>query len=292
VTPSKKVIDIIAAVRNEEEVIPLFVAGVKSLSLPNEVEVRTFFVEDSSTDKTRSLLRDLASKDPAIRYIFLKKGYGQAAALALGLSRSDADAMIIMDVDGGHPLHIIPRMIEGYIGGADAVQGIRRSLSSRHRYRDFGTAAFNRIFWLVTGIQTARQNVYYRLVSQSFARILLADNRWKHFLRIDYNAFKQLRTSYVEFDAAERMLGASKYNFKRLLNFAIIAILSSISRVRFVMLLVLLLLISVAGAFYIWPFLALPGIALGFYLLCKFYKMSKNDVLAHMELDELPVHSD
>ncbi len=283
---TKRVLDIVVAVRNEEETLKYFIDKVRGLPLPPDIELRTIFVEDSSTDNTRPMLRALAKEDPRFRYLFLKRGYGQAAAIALGLSRSDADGMIMMDVDGGHPLNLIPSMIQDFLEGADIVQSIRRKISSRNRYRDLGTYAFNHLFKFVTGIHTERQNVYYRLVSQAVCRELLKNNRWKHFLRIDYSSVKKLKITYREFDATERISGVSKYNLRRLVKFAIKAILSTISLGRFIVLEFALFLSTFI--FLTTPawILSVASIGTFLYLLKEFLNMSRVDILKSMEVNE------
>ena len=120
-------VDIIVAVRNEEKNLVLFAESVRSLTLPGDVELGMIFVEDSSTDATLPVLCELASKDPLVHYYALEKGFGQGPAIVFGLSQSRADATIMMDVDGSHPVDVIPEMIERYLAGARIVQ-CRRGL--------------------------------------------------------------------------------------------------------------------------------------------------------------------
>ena len=61
-------IDIVAAVRSEALTIPGFVAGVRALPIPGDVQLGMLFVEDSSDDETLSILRKLSAEDPSVRY--------------------------------------------------------------------------------------------------------------------------------------------------------------------------------------------------------------------------------
>ena len=67
-------IDIVAAVRSEEESLPDFVRGVRSLPLSDEVELGLLFIEDSSDDDTLPTLRALSASDPSLRYYALAEG--------------------------------------------------------------------------------------------------------------------------------------------------------------------------------------------------------------------------
>jgi hypothetical protein len=90
----------------------------------------------------------------------------------------------------------------------------------------------------------------------------------------------------MEFDAAERTLGVSKYPLKRLLAFAVIAVLSSISFIRFCILSSLLLGVI---AFLIWiNFYASAAIVtvLTTTLVVAFYRMSVKDVFDRINVQE------
>jgi glycosyltransferase involved in cell wall biosynthesis len=284
-----KTIDIVVAVRNEEECLPGFFQKLEALALPSDVQLGCIFVEDGSTDRTREIIRGKAHQNPRVKYIFLTEGRGQAPAIALGMAHSRADAIIMMDVDGGHPLDVIPRMAEGFVDGALAVQAIRRQLTQRSRYRDIGTTLFNRLYRLFTGIDTEKQNVYYRLVSRPLVEQLLKNNRWKHFLRIDYRNYKGDAVRYVFFDAAERTFGQSKYNFKRLLRFALTAVLSSVNSARFAVLIALMLAVG-SLLLYLGFVLVALAILAGTVALCYlFTKMELIDVLKSFSIQESAV---
>ncbi len=281
-----KSIDLIVAVRNEEQSLPGFVSRLEALQCGPEVSLGVVFVEDGSTDRTRELLRDMATKNPRIKYIFLAQGFGQAPAIALGIAHSKADAVIMMDVDGGHPLDVIPQMVHEYLNGASAVQAVRRRIVERSRYRDLGTKVFNRAYRLLTGIDTNRQNVYFRLVSRDLFQSLLRNRRWTHFLRINYRGLQHLKVSYVEFEAAERTFGVSKYNLKRLIAFAWIATLSSMSGVRFCLLGVVAAVVAstfVAAGVPIVPWLIAVLIAGSAW---QFVRLSTVDVLQRFTIVE------
>lgn len=285
-TSNPRVIEIIVAVRNEAENIPLFVDAVRRLALPPETRVQTLFVEDSSSDGTREVLRQYAKTTNAVSYLFLKRGFGQAPAIAFGLSYSSADAMITMDVDGGHPLDIVPVMIREFLGGASIVQAVRRTLAERSLARDIGTWVFNRLFFMLTGINSAKQNVFFRLLSRSEAARLIRDNRWKHFLRTDFSRYGDGSVRYVEFEARERTVGESKYNLLRLIRFAITAVLTSISAGRIAVLTAILGVLS--GLLLLASHLLLGGVVLVgvLLMLAEFWRLSSGDVFEQMEIEE------
>ncbi len=71
------------------------------------------------------LLRTISKEFNFVKFYSLKNDLGQYVALFFGINKSNADAVITMDVDGGHPVYIIRIMIEKYLNGYNLVQGHR-----------------------------------------------------------------------------------------------------------------------------------------------------------------------
>jgi glycosyltransferase involved in cell wall biosynthesis len=225
-------IDIVTAVRSEESTIPAFVEHVRSLPLPADVEVAMLFVEDSSDDGTRVLLRKLSAESPAIRYWCLERGFGQCPAIVYGMARSTADAVVMLDVDGSHPIDAIPAMIERFRSGARIVQCRRRAAGGRRGWRDLASQAFGRLGRAITGVDLQEQNIYFRLVSAEIAQMLVGTPRYWRFLRFPLPAAGSPDLAVLEVDTPERAIGESKYDLVRLLRLALDGVLSLIPPAR------------------------------------------------------------
>lgn len=279
-------IDVIVAVRDEEQSIPVFLQKIAALPLPPEVELKVVFVEDSSTDATRPLLRRLAREDRGVGYYSLVRGFGQGLAVTFGLSRSDADAMIMLDVDGSHPVEVIPEMIDAYRHGAHVVQCVRRSLANRKAYRSAGARLYAFGAQLLTGIDATEQNIFYRLVSADIVRQLLQQPRYWTYLRFPLPRRPEgaLRKIYV--DTEERQLGESKYGFRRLVRLAIDGVLSQMPAAR----LGVFVGVAVALVWWLWAVALWPlavAIAGGTaWLLFHYQRLSRPDALERIEVLE------
>jgi glycosyltransferase involved in cell wall biosynthesis len=279
-------VDVIVAVWNEEQCIPAFLDTLMALPLPEGVDLRVTFVEDSSTDGTRPLLRRLADENPRVGFYSLVKGFGQGPALIFGLSRSTADAMIIMDVDGSHPLEVIPEMIRHFLGGAQAVLCVRKSFANRKAHRRLFARAYQLGVRLLTGADGAEQNIYYRLISANVARRLLQQPQYWTHLRFPLPCRPEgtLRKVYV--DMEERVLGESKYGVGRLAGIAVDGVLSLMSGRRFAALLATLGLIALVLAHSsLWPLAVLAALGIGL-LIRRFIRMRRPDTLRQMQVLE------
>jgi glycosyltransferase involved in cell wall biosynthesis len=281
-----KLIDIIAAVRNEEDSIPVFVETINRLNIPESVSLGIILVEDSSVDGTVEVLRAMAGKYLNVRYYSLRKGFGEGPAVVFGMKQSGADAVITMDVDGGHPLDIIPHMIERFLDGADIVQAVRTTMKNRKPYRNIGTSLFGLFTKIIAGMDFTEQNVYYRLVSREYADTIIQNRKCIHFLRIRFPRNNDRRVEKIYFDAEERKLGKSKYNLIRLTRLSIDGLISVISLPRMVCIEILLVIAGILGILFGHFYISLPPIFIAIFILVRYYQLVYNAILDQMEIKE------
>ena len=279
-------IDIIAPVRDEGETLPAFAQKAMSMTLSPEVSLGIIFVEDGSRDRTVSALRELSAVNSSVRFFSLRNNRGQAAAVAFGMKQSSADAIIMMDADGSHPLQIVPEMIARFRSGADVVQAVRIESGQEVRYRRAGSRMLNTMIYILTGVRTQRQNVYFRLISRDISQRLLKNNRFLYFFRTNFPKRVKVRQEYVYFRESRRKTGRSKYGLGRLIKVAMAAPFSVISTGRFI---ALAGLAGLAGAVCLAvgrPAEALVLLALDFVAILKFLRMSRTDITGQVAILE------
>lgn len=211
-----KSVDILVAVRSEEKNIPEFILKIKEL-VPKNVKVNIIFLEDGSTDGTVKLLRELSEGRNDINYISFENKYGQYAALTYGLTISDADAVITMDVDGGHPIETAMEMIKLYLEGNNLVQGHRIVYKRKKVYRTIMSYTYNLFYYLIVGVNFFKQNVMFRLMDKLTKEKFLQHKNWWHIFKTNFRKKDGIRITYLEYTAPEREFGESKYGLFRLL---------------------------------------------------------------------------
>lgn len=279
-------IDVLVAVRDEEESIPIFLERIAALSLPVDVELKVVFIEDSSEDGTRRLLRRLAATDPSVGYWSLARGFGQGIAVTFGMSRSRADAMIMMDVDGSHPPEAIPELVDGFLEGAQVVQCVRRTLANRRLYRRLGASTFQALAPRIVGVDFREQNVFFRLVSADMARRILEQPRYWRYLRFPLPTEPAGVVRFIPVHTPERVHGESKYGFLRLVNLAVDGTLSVLSTARLVIIGLLVTLLGVVlVAIGCAPLAVLLALA-ALWPLQRFLALRRKDTLKRIEVTE------
>lgn len=90
----------------------------------NPVEI--LIVDGGSTDGTREFARDLAETQDYVRFVHLRRKFGQSPALAAGFDHARGEIVIPMDADGQNDPHDIPALLnELDQEGLDCVSGWR-----------------------------------------------------------------------------------------------------------------------------------------------------------------------
>ena len=101
--------------------------------MPYEV----IFVDDGSTDNSRSILKEIHQKHPNHRYLGLSRNFGHQSALCAGLSHARGEAVVLIDADLQDPPECISLLLAKWREGYHVVYGIRQ-----HRKENFLKARF------------------------------------------------------------------------------------------------------------------------------------------------------
>jgi glycosyltransferase involved in cell wall biosynthesis len=104
-------ISIILPVYNEEENLrPLFKELLEVLE-GNFTDFEVIFVDDGSQDSSLEILKDLGEENEEVKWIELRKNFGQSYAIQAGLDQAEGDIIATMDSDMQNDPKDIPRLI-------------------------------------------------------------------------------------------------------------------------------------------------------------------------------------
>ena len=118
-------ISLIIPVYNEEENLRDLYREVTRSLAELDCAWEMVLVDDGSTDKSLSLIRELAGADPRVRYVSFAKNCGQSAAFAAGFRYAGGDVVVTMDADLQNDPSDISGMLKVYEQGVDMVIGWR-----------------------------------------------------------------------------------------------------------------------------------------------------------------------
>ncbi len=118
-------ISVVVPVFNEEENLPVLIS--KLVKVLNRLGLRyeMIFVDDGSSDGSRSILREMASQYPSLRIIGLKKNRGLSTALLAGMREARGGTIITLDSDLQNDPEDIPGLLS-YLDRYDMATGWRQ----------------------------------------------------------------------------------------------------------------------------------------------------------------------
>ena len=97
---------------NEEENLAENYQNVKEVLDRLSSSSEIIYVDDGSTDKGLSVLKDVAKKDPRVRIISFAKNFGQTAAMEAAFKLARGKIFITLDADNQNDPRDIPALLE------------------------------------------------------------------------------------------------------------------------------------------------------------------------------------
>ncbi|MBR0321090.1 MAG: glycosyltransferase family 2 protein, partial [Bacteroidales bacterium] len=105
-----KDLSIVISLYNEEESLPELIEWIEKVMTKEGYKYEIIMVNDGSTDASWKIVKDLASKNPAIRGICFRRNYGKSAALYHGFAAAEGRVVVTMDADLQDSPEEIPEM--------------------------------------------------------------------------------------------------------------------------------------------------------------------------------------
>ncbi|GEO05753.1 putative glycosyltransferase YkcC [Adhaeribacter aerolatus] len=218
-------ISVIIPVYNEaSNILPLHSRLHEVLAtLTNNYEI--IFVNDGSTDRSLSLIRELAQKDFQVKYIDFSRNFGHQVAVSAGIDKARGKALVIMDSDLQDPPELITALYARWQEGYEVVYTKRRARNGESTAKKLTARYFYRLLARITHISIPLDAGDFRIISRKVAEALKQMPEKHKFIRgqISWIGFSQ---TYLEYDRPERAGGESNYTYRKMIRLALDAITS------------------------------------------------------------------
>jgi glycosyltransferase involved in cell wall biosynthesis len=172
------------------------------------------YVDDGSTDKSLSVLREIAASDKRVRVITLRRNYGQTAAMSAGIDAAKGDILIPMDADLQNDPADIKRLLDKLNEGFDVVSGWRKNRQDKLISRKIPSQIANRIISWIGGVPLHD----YGCSLKAYRRDVIQDVRlygeMHRFIPI-YASWAGARVTEIPVEHHARTMGKSKYGISR-----------------------------------------------------------------------------
>jgi dolichol-phosphate mannosyltransferase len=183
------------------------------------------FVDDGSSDRSFSLVKQLARQDAVVRGISFSRNFGHQVAIMAGLEASHGEVVVTMDGDLQHPPSLIPALLTEYEKGYDIVNTIRHDTAGAGIGKRLTSALFYSLMRRMSDVQIIAGAADFRLMNRMVVDAFIRLPERDRFTRglVSWMGFRQTAITY---SAAARFSGTTKYTFRKMMRFALDAITS------------------------------------------------------------------
>lgn len=217
-------VSVVAPCYNEEDNLDALESRVMAAcesAVGDDFEI--VLVDDGSRDNTWSMIRDRAAANPHIRGVALSRNFGHQIALSAGLDTCEGDWVFVIDADLQDPPELLGEMLKLAEQGADVVFGKRCGRPGDSPMRKLAAAVFYRVLNWLSDVDIPADAGDFRLISRRVLDTLKKMPEQHRYIRgmVSWVGFRQVPFLY---DRTPRVAGVTGYNFRRLVSFAIDAI--------------------------------------------------------------------
>lgn len=219
---------IVIPCHNEEDNISKFMDEILKVqtTLP-DTYLELIFVNDGSTDKTGTVLQQLAEDNhERVTYLNLSRNFGKEAALLAGLEHAQGEYVAVMDADLQDPPELLKEMLDGIIQEDYDVVGTRRTTrEGEPPIRSWFANLYYKLNNAISDVYIEEGARDFRVMTQDVVQSIIAlpeRNRFSKGL-FSWVGFK---VKYLDYPNIERGGGESSWSFKSLFNYAIEGLIS------------------------------------------------------------------
>ena len=211
----------VVSVYNEELSLKHFYEVTVQVLENLEWDYEMVFVNDGSSDRSIDILRSFANINSKVKVVNFSRNFGHEAAMIAGIDYATGDGIVCMDADLQHPPQCIPDIIKKFEEGYEVVAMVRTQNADAGLIKRITSGAFYKVLNLMSPIKFENNSSDFFAMTQNVAEVLRRDYREKvRYLR-GYVQSVGFKKTTLEFKAAKREAGESKYNIRKLLKFSI-----------------------------------------------------------------------
>lgn len=221
-----KNITIIVPCYNEQEALPIFYRETTAVLDALDYEYELLFVNDGSKDHTLNILRRLAAEDTHVTYLSFSRNFGKESAMYAGFCNAHGDYVAVMDVDLQDPPSLLPQMLELLeTGEYDSVATRRVSREGEPPIRSWFAKQFYKIINRISDADIVDGARDFRLMKREMVEAIVAMSEYNRFSKGIFG-WIGFRTYWLAYENIERVAGVTKWNFWKLLKYAIDGIIN------------------------------------------------------------------
>ena len=221
----KKISILIPCFNEEENVVPMSEALTELFEkelLKYKYEI--IFIDNDSTDNTRTLLRKICDKNKDIKAIFNAKNFGQFKSPYYGIMQTSGDCSIILCCDFQDPIDLIPQMVEEWEKG-NKIIAMQKTTSEENKIMYFFRSCYYKLIHKFSDVEQIEHFTGFGLYDKSFIEVLKNLNDPTPFLR-GIVAELGYKIKILPYKQQKRRAGKTHNNFYTLYDAAMLSVTS------------------------------------------------------------------
>jgi glycosyltransferase involved in cell wall biosynthesis len=216
-------VSVAAPMHNEEGTVEEFHRRVGAAL--GDIPFELIVVDDGSTDRTPELLAALAERDERVKVVRLSRNFGHQTAITAGLDHASGDAVVMIDADLQDPPELIGEMLEKWRRGADVVYAVRTRREGESTFKRATASIFYRLMSRLADVSLQVNSGDYRLLDRRALDALLGMRERNRYLR-GMTSWVGFMQTAVPYERDPRFAGETKYPLRKMIRFALDAIVS------------------------------------------------------------------
>lgn len=219
-------ISLIVPCYNEQEALPIFYEESTKVLAGMDCEYEFLFVNDGSKDATLSILKDLAERDEHVTYLSFSRNFGKEAAMYAGFTNAKGDYVAVMDADMQDPPALLPQMLALLTSGEyDSVATRRVNREGEPPIRSWFARKFYQIINRISDADIVDGARDFRLMKREMVDAIVEMGEYNRFSKGIFG-WIGFRTYWLPYENVNRVAGETKWNFWKLLKYAIDGIIN------------------------------------------------------------------
>jgi dolichol-phosphate mannosyltransferase len=208
-------VSVVIPVYNEEGSLRALKDAIRQVmaQAPQIGVLQIVFVDDGSSDGSWSIIAEMAAQDPDITSIRLRRNFGKAAALDVGVRAAIADIIITMDADLQDDPSEIPNFLSKLDEGYDVVSGWKEVRKDKAD-KVLPSKVFNYVTASLTGVQLKDMNCGFKAYRREVFDSISLYGELHRYIPVLADA-AGYRIGEMPVKHHPRKFGVSKYGLKR-----------------------------------------------------------------------------
>jgi dolichol-phosphate mannosyltransferase len=214
-------LSLVIAAYNEEMNLPALHARINAIDWPAQgVEIEIVVVDDHSRDRTPEMIRQMAERDPRVKWLRFSRNFGSHKAFVAGLDHATGDAAVILAADLQDPPETVPALLEKWRSGARVVWAVRAAREGESASTKFFARVYYRLMRRFAIADMPETGADFLLMDRVVIDALRAapERHTSLLALIQWMGFEQSQILYTK---EARVAGTSKWTFSKRLKLAL-----------------------------------------------------------------------